>query len=144
MGLGIAYQVLWKGRKLSGEEAVEFGLVDALVDSRDELLSTAVTEAQNLAKDPTSSSRYQQRLQDRQALVDTNSQECNVLQKAWVSARCFKALAKFLDSRNMKAAALVLKLANTTGQFWGQPPGVIIPPPPQIKRRADEYDIFVR
>jgi hypothetical protein len=42
-------------------------------------------------------------------LKEVNKKECDELETIVVSKKCFKALAKYLESRNMKMAAAFLR-----------------------------------
>lgn len=123
MGEKIANQVLWEGRKLNAEEAKEVGLVHS-VHSPDTLQQAATAVCEAIAKLDTSSIEYQTILSKRPAvekLKQVNEEECDILEKKWVSKKCFTALANFLDSRKMTFQARVLRFANMTGFLWGQP-----------------------
>eukprot|EP00607_Mallomonas_marina_P003478 CAMPEP_0182436674 /NCGR_PEP_ID=MMETSP1167-20130531/82865_1 /TAXON_ID=2988 /ORGANISM="Mallomonas Sp, Strain CCMP3275" /LENGTH=199 /DNA_ID=CAMNT_0024629073 /DNA_START=63 /DNA_END=662 /DNA_ORIENTATION=- len=123
MGEEIANDVLWKGRKLSAEEAVSFGLAHELCPS-DKLVETAVNYCEFIAQQPETAIESQ-RFITRENLVDklkqVNEEECAVLEKKWISPECFTALATFLESRNMHTQARILRIANATGFLWGQP-----------------------
>lgn len=123
MGDAIAHEVLWKGRKISAEEALEYKLVHE-VHSPHALLDKAITyceEIANLPADAPEAQRFILRDNLKSKLNAVNEEECAVLEKKWISPECFEALARFLDSRNMKTQAMIMRVANATGFLWGQP-----------------------
>eukprot|EP01041_Mallomonas_annulata_P006673 gene6673-13513_t len=123
MGDEIANEVLWKGRKLNAEEAHKYGLIHE-VHSPEALMTAAIAHCEKLAALPIGSEELKRYI-IKENLVEklhaVNKEECAILEKKWVSPECFNALAAFLDSRNMRTQATMLRLANATGFLWGQP-----------------------
>lgn len=111
MGPEMAEKVLWKGVKLSAEEALQYRLVHE-VCSPDNLLASAMLRCEQLAAMPPCSPELQRKIVT-EGLVDklkkVNVEECEILEKKWVSKECFAALAAYLSSRNLHVAAFVLR-----------------------------------
>lgn len=123
MGDTMANELLWMGRKLSAQEALQSGLVHE-VHGPDVVLERALAYCEYVSKlppDAVEAQRFILREHLTDKLIAVNDEECAVLEKKWISPECFEALAKFLESRNMKTQAMVMRLANATGFLWGQP-----------------------
>ncbi len=140
MGEHMSNEVLWHGKVLDANEAMACGLVHQ-VSAKESLEADAVAYCRELAALPAGSPQLVREI-IRDDLVAklrvVNCAECEVLERKWVSKECFQALAKFLESRNMKMAAMFLRSVhhqtfcsmvstrfcrgvNATGFLWGQP-----------------------
>ena len=109
MGPEVANEVLWKGRKLNAEEALKCGLVQELYPP-DELLQRATAYCERLAAfHPKELKRFIVQEELTEKLQEVNTEECSILEKKWVRKECFEALANFMESRNMKTQATVLR-----------------------------------
>lgn len=124
MGEDVANQILWEGKILTAEDAKHVGLVHSL-HTPDTLQQVATAYCERIANLAVESDEYQTFLSNRhrevEKLREVNAIECNILEKKWISKKCFSALADFLDSRNMSVQANILRFANLTGPLWGQP-----------------------
>jgi peroxisomal 3,2-trans-enoyl-CoA isomerase len=123
MGEEISKKVLDNGMTLTADEALNCGFVHSILPE-DALQPAAMAFCHALAKLPADSVSLVRpiiREQLVQTLVEVNRTECELCEKKWISRECFIALSAYLDSRNMKFAALVLRFANLTGSLWGQP-----------------------
>jgi peroxisomal 3,2-trans-enoyl-CoA isomerase len=112
MGGERANDVLWKSRKLSSKEALEFGLVQSLHANAEETINSAMDYARKLAAKPNGSEELVRRIQREGIVAElerVNLEECDVLQCKWISRECFEALARYLESRKMKIAAFMLR-----------------------------------
>ncbi|KAJ1408543.1 ClpP/crotonase-like domain-containing protein [Ochromonadaceae sp. CCMP2298] len=121
MGEAVAHEVLWESRQLSAREAADIKFVYK-VGSAGEIEVEAMAYCKTLAadtKDPAAQRWVTPELKLK--LQAVNQEELDVLQRKWISSECFVALASFLEKKNMKVAALMLRLANWTGPLWGQP-----------------------
>mmetsp|Transcript_18027 Transcript_18027/g.17349 ORF Transcript_18027/g.17349 Transcript_18027/m.17349 type:complete len:320 (-) Transcript_18027:613-1572(-) len=123
MGEEIARKVLGEGLVLSSEEALKCGLVHCIVP--DAKIKEVVLKYCHLiaSLDITDSERIKTVAKEnlKEKLIEVNFNECEELQKCVVSKKCFTALIAYLESRNMRIAGLMLRLANFTGFLWGQP-----------------------
>lgn len=122
MGVETAHKVLEEGWKFDAVQGKEIGLVKAVYPTNDELQSHALAYCKQIAQQP-AEERAQLRMTVKDpALCDTlhkvNEQECDVLEKSWISAECFEATGQFLYSRNHRAMAFALWLANKTRWAW--------------------------
>ena len=115
----MANKVLWGGVKLSAEEALQLRLVQEVLAPGD-LLPTALSRCESLAALPSDSLELQRRIV-KEGLVaklkEVNLEECEVLEKKWVSKECFSALATYLSSRNMHLAAFLLRYVDCYSIF---------------------------
>ena len=140
MGHDEANRILWDGEVFGADEAVKTGLVHETTEG--DVMGRALHHAETLANEYTATvvdSRsaavfHAQRLGKRlnipegqrdvaliERLRQVNTEEGEVLEKAWVSKDCFNALGDFLESRKMVAPAMVLRVCNQLGFLWGQP-----------------------
>ena len=111
MGEKLANEVLWEGKKLSATEALSSGLVHN-VQNPESLLPAAVSYCEELLSLPSNSIQLQRNIIREnlvEKLISVNIEECNILEKKWISKPCFNALAKFLESRNMRMQAAILR-----------------------------------
>ena len=123
MGAKIADEVLAGGKLLSAEDALSCGLIQHIYPPN-QVQEEAIKHCTRLATHPLGSDCLERKLVKqglRATLKKVNTEEVDYLQKAWVSTECFMALAKYLESRKMRAAAMVLRTANFLGPLWGQP-----------------------
>ena len=138
MGNELANKLLWDGEIMTAEAALKSGLVHQVVEDS-AVMNTAMGEAQKLAAAKTPL-KLHEKLAKRlsvskdkaSALVTTlqevNAEECDVLEKAWVSDQCLTALGGFLKSRNNNLLAFLMYILNMLGFLWGQP-SVVVPRP---------------
>jgi peroxisomal 3,2-trans-enoyl-CoA isomerase len=112
MGEKLAHEVLWESKKLSAEDALKAHFVHEILPAG-ELDSAAAVYATRLvgkvAVDKVSQLHWPVKEKLVQKLQEVNQAELDTLQKKWVSKECFLALATFLESRNLRFAALVLR-----------------------------------
>ena len=111
MGEEIAKKVLGEGLVLSAQDALKCGLVNCVVPDED--IKEVVTKyCYHIATlDPTDKELIKKIKKENllEKLKEVNLAECDVLEVAVVSKECFSALAKYLDSRNMKIAAFMMR-----------------------------------
>ena len=123
MGPKIANEMLEGGKLMSAEEALSCGFIQH-IHSPSTVLEEAMNHCTRLATHPLGSDWLERKLIKqgiRATLQKVNKEEVDYLQKAWVSPECFTALATYLESRKMRAAAVVMRTANFLGPLWGQP-----------------------
>jgi peroxisomal 3,2-trans-enoyl-CoA isomerase len=111
MGKEISDAVLWKSKKLSATEALDCGFVYS-VQPFDQVENVAYEYCKSIAILPSNSKeliRYivSEKLVD--ILKNVNKKECEILGKKIVSKECFLALACYLENKNMKMAAFILR-----------------------------------
>lgn len=106
MGDEMANEVLWKGRQLTAAQAKTAGLVSDISNDGDALMAAAVAYCRSL---DTNSGRpvIKGPLVDK--LLEVNKTECDILERKWISPECFNALSTFLESKNQRMAALMLR-----------------------------------
>lgn len=111
MGEQRANDILWKGVTFSAADALEAKLIHEVVPS-EQLLAIALAHCEKLAALPPGASELTRTI-IRENLVEklhqVNIEECDILEKKWVSKECFAALAAYLESRKMYSAALLLR-----------------------------------
>jgi peroxisomal 3,2-trans-enoyl-CoA isomerase len=114
MGEKLAHEVLWESKKLSAEDALNAHFVHEILPAG-ELDSAAAAYAKRLVGSVPVEKVAQLHWPVKEGLVQklqaVNQAELDTLQKKWVSKECFLALAAFLESRNLRFAALVLRYA---------------------------------
>ena len=114
MGEEIAKKVLGEGLVLSAQDALKCGLVNCVVP--DENIKDVVTKyCYHIATlSPTDNELIKKIKKENllEKLKDVNLAECEVLEVAVVSKECFTALATYLDSRNMKIAAFMMRFVS--------------------------------
>lgn len=112
MGETMAHEVLWKSKQLSAAQAAECHFVHE-IHAPGEIDAVAMAYCEKLVGALSVAQVAQHRWTVREGLVQklqqVNQDELDVLEKKWVCAECFLALATFLESRNMKMAACVLR-----------------------------------
>ena len=112
MGEKVAHEVLWDSKQLTATSAIENHFVHE-IHPPGTIEAAAVAYCNQLVGTLTVQEVHQHRWPIREKLVEklheVNQQELDVLEKKWVCAECFLALATFLESRNMKLAAFVLR-----------------------------------
>jgi peroxisomal 3,2-trans-enoyl-CoA isomerase len=115
MGDEMAHEVLWKSRKLTATEALAVKFVHE-IHSPGEIEAAAVAYTRKLVANVSVKDVGRLRWPIREGVVEklqqVNQSELDVLQRKWVSKECFLALATFLESRNLRFAALVLRLGD--------------------------------
>ena len=111
MGEEMARKVLGESKSLTAEEALLCGLVQHIHPPL-EVFAEAEKHCLSLAAEPFGSERLKRRVQ-RDNLVETlkivNKKECDECEKKWVCRESFAAIAVYLESRNMKGAAMILR-----------------------------------
>jgi peroxisomal 3,2-trans-enoyl-CoA isomerase len=118
MGKETADEVLWKGRKLSAKEALSCGLVQSIHPPSETLQAAlqychdSICSSRDHGKVGIEATPLSRRIV-REGIVEelqrANKEECDVLGRKWISKECFAALAKYLESRNMRLAAYFLR-----------------------------------
>jgi peroxisomal 3,2-trans-enoyl-CoA isomerase len=112
MGDEMAHEVLWKSKKLSSTEALAVNFVHE-IHPPGEIEAAALAYTRKLVArvsvEDVGRLRWPIREHVVEKLQQVNQSELDVLQRKWVSKECFLALATFLESRNMRFAALVLR-----------------------------------
>ena len=111
MGVEVAKKVLDDGVTLNSHEALTCGLVQCVVpgDRIQEVVMKYCQHISELEPDAVELIKKIKKENLLKKLLDINFKECEILQKSVVSKKCFKAIAKYLDRRNMKIAAFVMK-----------------------------------
>lgn len=111
MGVEVAKKVLDDGVTLNSHEALTCGLVQCVVpgDRIQEVVMKYCQHISDLKSDAVELIKKIKKENLLEKLLDVNFKECEILQKSVVSKKCFKAIAKYLDRRNMKIAAFVMK-----------------------------------
>ncbi len=122
MGADMARAMLDDGKKITAAEAKACGFIDEILPAKD-LLPRAKDIAQTLAKETLDQKlkrpMFRAEPEDYIYLLRaTNRRECAVLEKAWVSPKCFAALDEFLTSRKNLTAARVIRFGNATRFLW--------------------------
>ena len=112
MGEEMAHEVLWKSKQLTAQEALQAHFVHeihsiATIESAAE--NYCLKQVHGLSVQEVQHHRWPVRESLVEKLNEVNQLELDVLQKKWISPECFLSLAAFLESRNMKMAALVLR-----------------------------------
>lgn len=111
MGNETSYKVLGQSATLTATEAMESGLVQNIFPSK-ELMPFAEKFCLELADKPSKSLELERRIVAKD-LVDilkkVNAEECDECEKKWVCKESFSKIAEYLQSRNMKSAALTLR-----------------------------------
>lgn len=112
MGEKLAHSVLWESQTLNAAEAKTCNFVHEIVNPG-ELEEAAVTYCRqlvgNVPVEKVSALHWPIREGLVEKLREVNQAELDLLQKKWVSSECFLALATFLEKKNLKFAALVLR-----------------------------------
>ena len=111
MGVEVAKKVLEEGAILNSHEALTCGLVQCVVptDRVQEISMKYCQHISDLKADDVELIKKIKKENLLDKLLEVNLKECDVLQKSVVSKKCFNAITKYLDSRNMKSAAFVMK-----------------------------------
>ena len=123
LGASNAGKLLDEGATFTAEDALKSGLVKEVVPEA-ELLLRSLKYCEELAALPSESEKLVRRLKREnliEKLHEVNKQECDECQRTWICKESFNALSKYLLSRKMYSAAVVLQFANATGFLWGQP-----------------------
>jgi len=123
MGEGMANEVLAKGKSLNAIEALECNLIH-YIHSQETVRSEALKYCEHLCSLPIGSDQLIRRIvRDNlvEVLKKVNKDECDECEKKWVCKESFHAIALYLESRNMRAAGMILRVANMLGPLWGQP-----------------------
>ena len=111
LGEEIANKLLEEGAILSAQDALKHGLVHCIVPEA--TIADVVTKyCIHISTLPTDSAELTKRIKKEnllEKLKEVNLKECDELEKAVVSRKCFTALAKYLESRNMKSAAFMMR-----------------------------------
>lgn len=103
MGSTRAAQVLHFGKKLTANEALEWGFVSELYGPEEG--SAVWDKIYCIAQLPTKSLIYSKRLlrsQDHAALTVANQKECEQLMERWQSEDCMNAVVKFFSQKRSK------------------------------------------
>lgn len=112
MGEGLAHSVLWESKVLTAQEAKQCGIVHEILPPG-ELEDAAIAYCRklvgNVAVENVSALHWPIREGLVEKLREVNQAELDLLQKKWVSSECFLALATFLEKKNLKLAALMLR-----------------------------------
>jgi enoyl-CoA hydratase/carnithine racemase len=102
---------LAKGKTLTAIEALECNLVHYIY-SQETVRSEAYKYCEYLCSLPEGSDQLTRKIV-KDNLVDilkqVNKDECDECEKKWVSKECFHAVALYLESRNMRAAGMLLR-----------------------------------
>ena len=111
MGAEISKKLLEEGAVLNSHEALSCGLVQCVLtaDRVQEVVMKYCQHISDLQPDAVELIKRIKRENLFQKLQEVNLKECETLQKSVVSKKCFRAIARYLDSRNMKIAAYVMK-----------------------------------
>jgi enoyl-CoA hydratase/carnithine racemase len=111
LGEEIANKLLEEGAVLNAQDALRHGLVHCIVPEA--TIAEVVTKyCKHIATLPPDSEELTKRIKKEnllEILKEVNLKECDELEKAVVSRKCFTALAKYLESRNMKSAAFMMR-----------------------------------
>ena len=111
LGEEIANKLLEEGAVLSAQEALKYGLVHCIVPEA--TIAEVVTQyCKHISTLPSNSEELTRRIKKENLLdklKEVNLAECDELEKAVVSRKCFTALAKYLESRNMRSAAFMMR-----------------------------------
>eukprot|EP00658_Telonema_sp_P-2_P039849 TRINITY_DN28479_c0_g1_i1.p1 TRINITY_DN28479_c0_g1~~TRINITY_DN28479_c0_g1_i1.p1 ORF type:complete len:209 (-),score=60.05 TRINITY_DN28479_c0_g1_i1:214-840(-) len=122
MGAANAKRLLEDGEKVNATEALKMGylteLVEAGMEPVDPSTNRLMARALEIANSPKTERFTKANPQLVKMLQDVNKHECEILEKAWVSPECFKALAAFLESRKKPFPAAVLRAMNMTRGIW--------------------------
>lgn len=111
MGKEMAHKVLGEGKLLTADEALKYGLVQHVYPPS-EVKAEAEKYCLELARLPFGSHELQRKIQSGnlvEILKKVNKEECDECEKKWVCHKSFAAIAKYLESRNMNAAAFILR-----------------------------------
>ena len=113
MGEEIANEVLWKGKLLTADDAKRCKLVKEIYETTEDLNQHAMKYCEELVKLPDHAPegiRFTEKdTKLLKCLQQINKEECDELERRWVSKDCFEALACFLEKRKMRLAAGVLR-----------------------------------
>jgi Delta3-Delta2-enoyl-CoA isomerase len=111
MGAEVAKKLLEEGAVLNSHEALACGLVQCVLPA-DRIQDVVMKYCQHISDLQPDAFELIKRIKKEnllEKLLEVNLKECETLQKSVVSKKCFRAIAKYLDSRNMKTAAYVMK-----------------------------------
>lgn len=111
MGAEIATKLLEEGAVLNSHEALSCGLVQCVLPA-DRIQDVVMKYCQHISELQPDAVELTKRIKKEnllEKLLEVNLKECETLQKSVVGKKCFRAIAKYLDSRNMKTAAYVMK-----------------------------------
>ena len=111
MGNETSHKVLGESRTLTATEAMESGLVNKIFPS-DELRPYVEKFCLELADKPSKSVELEKRIVAKnlvEILKKVNAVECDECEKKWICKESFAKIAEYLQSRNMKTAALTLR-----------------------------------
>lgn len=154
LGTDEANRILWGSAVVSADEAARLHLMHAVCEDSEVMehamrcahekarsYGSQVTNTKNedeaIARANFHYARLGKRLNLAKArwnkeLIETlkqvNLEECEVLEKAWVSKECFAALSSFLSSRKMALAAWIIYIIDFLGFLWGQPTVIVEKP----------------
>ena len=111
MGEEISNKVLNEGLILNSNDAINCKLVHCIVDDKNiiDIVTKYCQHISSLEKNNPELIRTMKKENIIDKLHEINFQECEELEKMVVGKKCFSALAKYLDSRNMKVAGFMLR-----------------------------------
>ena len=111
MGEEVAKKVLAEGSILSSQDALQSGLVHCVLPEKSliDVVKKYCHHISSLDKNNAELIRKMKKENIIDKLNEINLKECNELEKVVIGKKCFSALAKYLESRNMKMAAFVLR-----------------------------------
>ena len=111
MGKELSDKVLYESKSITASEALQSGLVH-YVYPPNEVRERAEEYCMELVTYPVGSEKLK-RFIEQKGLVDilkkVNEEECNECEKKWVCKESFAAIATYLESRKMYAAAYILR-----------------------------------
>ena len=96
---------------LTAQEAMQSGLVHEIFSS-EELRPSVEKFCLELAERPLKSPKLEKQIVEKnlvEILKKVNAKECDECEKKWVCKESFAKIAEYLQSRNMRSAALTLR-----------------------------------
>lgn len=129
MGETVAKQMLTENRTLgNGYDAMEAGFLNEVCENTNGLRSYAEDVTMKVidgsfpgvpgGKRWTLRGTPEESAAMIKKLMQVNQEEVDILEKKWVSAECFEALAAYLSSRNKWKEAMALRALNKTRFLW--------------------------
>lgn len=111
MGKETSQKVLGGSKVLTAKEAMQSGLVHSIYSS-EELRPSVEKFCLELAERPSKSTELEKQIVVKnlvEILKKVNAEECDECEKKWVCKESFAKIAEYLQSRNMRGAALTLR-----------------------------------
>ena len=111
MGDDTSHKVLGESKTLTAIDAMQCGLVHNVFSSK-ELRPYVEKFCLDLADKPSKSPELEKKIVAKnlvEILKKVNAVECDECEKKWVCKESFAKIAEYLQSRNMRSAALTLR-----------------------------------